>query len=108
MKIGTFLAMPTEGFEAPIEIYRCYGCGTTSEKGTFTDYHDYHGDLESISCNTCDSDNTNMDGEGEPECSSCGAPCWWCEKCSKARCGECWKTYTSEYEPLEEICGDCK
>lgn len=92
-------------------VWRCYSCGTTSEKGTFRTvrtWTDYGYEYECV-CNTCESDLTAEDGEGEPVCDGCGGYGWYCDECRVALCGECWQWYeTPEGEPDEyEHPGEC-
>jgi hypothetical protein len=93
-----------------IVLWKCYSCGIDSEKGTFrTDkwWTDCGYEYDCI-CNTCESDNTAMDGEGAPSCDEHDNYDWYCDKCRKTMCAECWKWFdTPDGEPEEYICAGC-
>ena len=57
-------------------------------------------------CNTCESELTAMDGEGTPQC-DCGTYDWYCYKCNKCMCNECWKWFDVPEEPDEYLCTEC-
>jgi hypothetical protein len=100
------------GRDDPV-VWRCYSCGNTSDDKTTNGFHQvtydtacgYEYDTE---CGECGSLNTFFDGEGEPECEECSNLGWYCYKCNKSKCGECWTWFVVEKEPKDYVCPDCQ
>jgi hypothetical protein len=90
-------------------IWKCYSCGIDSEAGGFStvkQWTDYGYEYDCV-CDTCGSEHTGEDGEGTPEC-DCGALDWYCDKCRKTMCQECWTWFdTPGGEPEEYLCKKC-
>jgi hypothetical protein len=92
-------------------VWKCYSCGIDSESGTFSTHKqwtDYGYEYDCV-CNTCGSDLTAEDGEGTPSCEEHDNYDWYCDKCRKTMCAECWKWFdTPDGEPEEYICKECE
>jgi hypothetical protein len=85
-------------------VWRCYDCGQT--KG-FIGVQDWEtGIIDDVECVSCGSTNTHEDGDGEPRC-DCGNYSWYCAKCEKCKCSECWEWFSATVEPDDSICEKC-
>ena len=86
-------------------VWRCYDCGSTEG---FYDSRDWEtGIVDDIYCDKCHSSNTALDGEGTPSCPEHDNYSWFCYKCNKNMCSQCWEWFAVEEEPEDNMCSKC-